>query len=85
MSQTPITTAGVEIAGGGGFTWWVDAPAGLLRGACDQSGDFPFTPLFALKRPIKRNRRFFRDRIMPDPTGDELSVLFALVLLFFFD
>ncbi|KAI9569216.1 hypothetical protein HD554DRAFT_2020862 [Boletus coccyginus] len=74
VSQTPITTSGVAQPEdtNGGFTWWVDAPAGLLRKACDQTGNSPFTPLFALRRPIKRIRRFFRDKIEPEPSGDEL-------------
>ncbi|KAF8128944.1 hypothetical protein EV363DRAFT_1451425 [Boletus edulis] len=73
ISQTPIATAGVENASGnGGFTWWVDAPNGILRKASDQTGNFPFTPLYSLRRPIKRNRRFFRDAIRPEPAGDDL-------------
>lgn len=75
VSQTPITAAGVEPAGANGnFTWWADASNGLLRKAAGQTGTFPFTPLYSLRRPIKRHRRFFRDKIRPEPAGDDLSV-----------
>jgi hypothetical protein len=72
VSQTPVTTAGAAESAKGGFTWWHDAPNGLLRKASDQKGDTPFTPLYALRRQIKRNRRFFRDKIRPEPAGDDL-------------
>lgn len=73
VSQTPVTAAGTAESANG-FTWWHDAPNGLLRKACDQTGKARFTPLYALRRQIKRNRRFFRDKIRPEPEGDDLSV-----------
>ncbi|KAN0094908.1 hypothetical protein V8E55_003195 [Tylopilus felleus] len=73
VSETPLTTASVESAStDGGVSWLVDTPNGLLRKASNKTGEFAFTPLYSLKRPIKRIRRFFRDRIMPEPEGDEL-------------
>ncbi|KAH0831042.1 hypothetical protein J3R83DRAFT_13546 [Lanmaoa asiatica] len=72
-AQAPIAgVVGVTAGAQGGFNWWVDTQSGLLRKACDQTGGNPFTPLYALKRPIKRNRRFFRDAIRPEPSGDDL-------------
>jgi hypothetical protein len=65
--------SGVQATGANsGVTWWVDAPNGLLRKAADQTGNSPFTPLYSLRRQIKRHRRFFRDKIRPEPEGDEL-------------
>jgi hypothetical protein len=55
-----------------GVTWWADAQTGIHRKACDETGSYTFTPLFSLRRPIKRNRRWIRDTIRPDPEGDEL-------------
>jgi len=71
VSQTPVT-AGAATGDNGDLTWWVDAPNGLLRKASDKTGKSPFTPLYALRRQIKRNRRFFRDKIRPEPSGDDL-------------
>lgn len=73
VSQTPVT-AGAATGDNGDLTWWVDAPNGLLRKASGGTGKAPFTPLYALRRQIKRNRRFFRDKIRPEPSGDDLSV-----------
>lgn len=70
------TTSAPEVTAdaSGGLTWWADAPTGVFRKGCDQTGKYAFTPLYALRRPIKRIRRFFRDKIRPEPSGDELSV-----------
>ncbi|KAH0831047.1 hypothetical protein J3R83DRAFT_13556 [Lanmaoa asiatica] len=73
VAQAPVAgVAGVTAAANGGFTWSVDAQTGLIRKACDQTGNYSFTPLYSLRRPIKRFRRFIRDTIRPDPTGDNL-------------
>jgi len=73
VAQGPVTgIAGITAGGGGGFTWWADAQTGIHRKACDETGNYTFTPLFSLKRQIKRNRRWIRDTIRPEPTGDEL-------------
>lgn len=74
-AQAPVAGAiGVTASAHGGLEWVIDAQSGLIRKACDQTGNNPFTPLYSLRRPIKRNRRFFRDAIKPEPTGDNLSV-----------
>lgn len=79
VAQAPITgVAGVTAGASGGFSWWVDAQTGLLRKACDQTGKYAFTPLYSLRRPIKRLSRFFRDKIRPEPSGDDLSVIVTL-------
>lgn len=56
----------------GGFTWLVNTQDGLFREGSDKAGDYNFTPLYSLRRPIKRYRRFFRDAIRPEPAGDGL-------------
>lgn len=37
-------------------------------------GNYTFTPLYSLRRPIKRIRRWIRDTIRPEPSGDDLLV-----------
>ena len=77
VAQVPVAgVAGLTAGGGSGFTWWADAQTGIHRKACDETGNYTFTPLFSLKRQIKRNRRWIRDTIRPDPTGDDLSVYY---------
>ena len=58
----------------GGLTWWADTSGGVLRSGYDEAGKFAFTVLCDVKRPIKRTRRYFRDKIRPEPEGDDLSV-----------
>jgi len=55
-----------------GFGWWDNAQTGVLRKACDQMGRYVFTPLYALRRPLGRLQRFFRDEIPLEPKGDDL-------------
>jgi len=72
VAQAPVDDATDEGAGGG-FTWLVNTQnAGLIRKGSDEAGDYKFTPLYSLRRPIKRYRRFFRDAIRPEPSGDGL-------------
>lgn len=74
-AQAPVAgVTGVTAGAQSGFNWWVEAQSGLVRKASDQEGNYIFTPLYSLRRPIKRNRRFFRDAIRPEPAGDDLSV-----------
>ncbi|KAG8215952.1 hypothetical protein J3R82DRAFT_7932 [Butyriboletus roseoflavus] len=73
VAQAPIAGAVGDTAGANdGLSWSVDARTGLVRKACDPAGNYSFTTLYSLRRPIKRFRRFIRDTIRPDPTGDEL-------------
>ncbi|KAG9313689.1 hypothetical protein JVU11DRAFT_6036 [Chiua virens] len=73
VAETPVQTAtGVTADAKSGFHWWTDAQTGLLRNACDEAGNYAFKPLYSLRYPIKRVRRFFRDKIRPEPTGDDL-------------
>lgn len=55
-------------------TWWADTQKGVFHFGYDEAGKHTFAPLYALRRPIKRYRRHFRDSIRPEPTGDDLSV-----------
>lgn len=75
VAQAPIASmAGVTAGAGGGFSWWHNAQNGLLRKASDQTGKYVFTPLYSLKRPIKRFYRWFRDKTLPELSGDDLLV-----------
>ncbi|KAI9569205.1 hypothetical protein HD554DRAFT_2093836 [Boletus coccyginus] len=72
VSLALVAQAPIAAGANGGFTWWNDGQTGLHRNACDQKGNYVFTPLYSLRRPIKRVWRNIRDTIRPDPTGDDL-------------
>ena len=79
VAKAPIAHAvGATAGGGGGFEWQDKTQGGLHRNACDSEGRYVFTPLYALKRPIKRDRKTHRDNGLPEPAGDNLSVLLGL-------
>lgn len=79
VAKTPATSAaGTSADVSSDLTWWIDTPTGVFRNGYDPAGKYVFTTLSTVKRPIKRIRRFFRDKIRPEPTGDELSVDFPL-------
>lgn len=74
VAQVPVDdVAGATAGAGGCFTWLVNTQNVLRRGS-DEAGDNKSTPLYSLRRPIKRYRRLFRDAIRPEPAGDGLSV-----------
>ena len=58
-----------------GFGWWANVHTGVLRKACDRTGGYVFTPLYALRRPLGRLRRIFRDETVPELEATDLSVL----------
>ncbi|KAF8549236.1 hypothetical protein OG21DRAFT_1470252 [Imleria badia] len=73
VAQVPVAgVAGITAGASGGFTWWTDAQTGIHRQACSETGNYTFTPLYSLRRPIKRVRRWIRDTIRPEPEGDDL-------------
>ena len=71
------------VGGGGGFKWQDKSQGGLHRSACDKKGEYKFTPLYELIRPINREKRRTRGKDEPELTGEDLSVLsgFSLCLL----
>lgn len=69
--QAPMMgVAGIAAGSSGSVGWFIDAQTGLLRKAWNQTGKYAFTPLIALRRPIKRLKQTTRDTIRPQPTGD---------------
>ena len=78
VAKAPIVNAvGATADASGGFEWWDSSHAGLHRKGCDPGDQYVFTPLYALKRPVNRFWRLFREKNRPEPKGDDLSVMFG--------
>jgi len=73
VAQEPTAGVAIHTAGANqSLSWWVDHQSGFLRKACDKTGNYKFTPLYSLKRPMRRFKRFFRDADRPEPSGNDL-------------